>query len=64
MFQATPDFKGIKTKDVIDFHGWFRFQATPDFKGIKTLSASRMPRNRGFRPPLISKGLRPSGLER
>ena len=36
-FQACPDFKGIKTKEVSPNQGRWRFQACPDFKGIKTL---------------------------
>ena len=36
MFQATPDFKGIKTKPKEVFNDIKLFQTTPDFKGIKT----------------------------
>ncbi len=58
-FQATPDFKGIKTIKEKKAHAELRFQATPDFKGIKTgaVGFNRSPPS-GFRPPLISKGLR------
>ena len=36
-FQATPDFKGIKTYCLASSVMYSLFQATPDFKGIKTL---------------------------
>ena len=40
MFQACPDFKGIKTLVLgLILHGVL-FQACPDFKGIKTASLS------------------------
>ena len=60
-FQATPDFKGIKTAACAALNECApSFQATPDFKGIKTLSFFAILFQRiGFRPPLISKGLRP-----
>ena len=35
-FQATPDFKGIKTGLELLAPVFSTFQATPDFKGIKT----------------------------
>ena len=36
-----------------------QLQASPDFKGIKTLQAACFPTRRlGFKPALISKGLR------
>ena len=35
-FQATPDFKGIKTAPRVVDTDRATFQATPDFKGIKT----------------------------
>ena len=58
-FQATPDFKGIKTLPHLLSSYSTRFQATPDFKGIKTLRRCRLSRSGiRFRPPLISKGLR------
>ena len=36
------------------------FQATPDFKGIKTEISCIADISMSFRPPLISKGLRPA----
>ena len=57
-FQATPDFKGIKTVIYMPMAKWVMFQATPDFKGIKTTIGFRFKGLLRFRPPLISKGLR------
>ena len=59
VFQATPDFKGIKTYSLHGFHhSRLKFQATPDFKGIKTARHLTFAIVYCFRPPLISKGLR------
>ena len=57
--QASPDLKGIKTSIGVLAVALPRLQASPDLKGIKTPSrrerAGCWP---GFKPALISKGLR------
>ena len=42
LFQACPDFKGIKTLFSYKILLMLRFQACPDFKGIKTRIAGRI----------------------
>ena len=58
MFQACPDFKGIKTLTTGkgDFSFWF--QACPDFKGIKTLLWGLMLRLRWFQACPDFKGIK------
>ncbi len=58
--QASPDFKGIKTLPDGNFSLW-RLQASPDFEGIKTCHEAGARRCHGFKPALISKGLRRGG---
>ena len=45
MLQASPEFKGIKTRSIVglDFH--FTLQASPEFKGIKTPDNQKEPLN-------------------
>ena len=49
LFQACPDFKGIKTLHSPLADPGFWFQACPDFKGIKTYHAPI-----ALSPPLVS----------
>ena len=59
MFQATPDFKGIKTKSSsLATHSFMGFRPPLISKGLRLRGAGKPGRNSGFRPPLISKGLR------
>ena len=58
MFQTSPDFKGIKTAAARSSIACSRFQTSPDFKGIKTHPGGFAADVLGFKPALISKGLR------
>ena len=58
MFQACPDFKGIKTLFARSLGSAQRFQACPDFKGIKTMPPGVRGVPQRFKLALISKGLK------
>ena len=56
--QASPEFKGIKTRLVREHGRALRLQASPEFKGIKTRVVYVLCNNYSFKPALNSKGLR------
>ena len=58
-FQATPDFKGIKTDRGVDAVNALGFRPPLISKGLRLHALGRLYIDARFRPPLISKGLRP-----